>query len=274
MSTDIELPSDRQPSVAAFIKQLTPEIQRALPRGMDATRMARLALTVVRQSEIAAKKSGKPAQSLANCDPQSFAGALLTASALGLEPGVNGEAYLIPYRGECTLVIGYQGMAKLFWQHPLAQHLDAQAVRRRDSFDFALGLDPYLVHKPARGDRGDVTDFYAVAALTTGARHFVVLTVDEVRELRKGRVGSQGDIPDPMHWMERKTALRQLVKLLPKSATLAVAMSMDERSGSDLLRHRAPELAAAAAAAPLAINSATGEITNDDAWPEPAEITP
>lgn len=223
-----------QPTVAQFIVRLQPEIQRALPRGMDADRLARLALTVVRQSEIAAQKARKPAMSLANCTIESFAGSLLTAAALGLEPGVNGEAWLVPYKGECTLIVGYQGFAKLFWQHPLAKHLDAHAVYEKDSFDYAYGLAQFLRHKPAKGDRGLITHYYAVAELSTGASAFVVLTADEVKRLRGGKVGSSGDIPDPQHWMERKTALRQLVKLLPKSPNLAAALAVDEQRGSTL----------------------------------------
>lgn len=213
------------PTVGAFIQQLRPELQRALPRGMDADRLARLALTVVRRDK-----------ALAACSPPSFAGALLSAAALGLEPGVGGEAYLVAYKGECTLIVGYQGYAKLFWQHPLAKHLDAQAVHERDEFDFAYGLDPYLRHKPAKGDRGEVVSYYAVATLTTGASAFVVLSVDEVKKLRGGKVGSSGGIPDPMHWMERKTALRQLVKMLPRSTQLNQALEADEKTGSELRR--------------------------------------
>lgn len=218
---------EQQPSIAQFIGQLTPEIARALPKHMDADRIARLALTVVRKD-----------QALARCKPESFAGALLTASALGLEPGVNGEAYLVAYKGECTLIVGYQGFAKLFWQHPLAQHLDAQAVHENDEFDYAYGLDPFLKHKPAIGDRGKPIAYYAVASLSTGARIFVVLSAAEVRALRGGKTGSNGGIADPMHWMERKTALRQLFKLLPKSPMLARAMDADEKTGSELRREQ------------------------------------
>ena len=69
------------PTVGGMIQQLRPELQRALPRGMDADRLARIALTLVRKD-----------QALARCKPDSFAGALLTAASLGREPGVNGEA--------------------------------------------------------------------------------------------------------------------------------------------------------------------------------------
>jgi recombination protein RecT len=225
--TDITLPSQNKPTIASTIALLRPEIQRALPKGMDADRIARLALTAVRKDP-----------KLAECAPESFAGALLTAAALGLEPNLNGEAYLVAYKRECTLIVGYQGYAKLFFQHPLARHLDAQAVHEHDHFDYAYGLDPYLVHKPARGDRGPITDYYAVAALSTGAKLFVVLSADEVKALRGGKVGTSGQIADPQHWMERKTVLRQLLKLLPKSTALQQAVDADERPGIDLQAER------------------------------------
>ena len=244
MTTEIALPSDAQaerPSLARYLENIKPEIARALPRGMDPDRIARLALTVVRQSDIAAQKSGRPHQSLTACSPESFAGSLLTAAALGLEPGVNGEAYLVPYKRECQLIIGYQGYAKLFWQNPLAKHIDAQAVYENDEFDYGYGTDPFLRHKPARTERGKVIYYYAVATLQNGGSSFVVLTPDEVKKLRNGKVGTSGDIDDPMRWMERKTALRQLVKTLPRSTMLNAAMVADEQLGSTLRSERAAE---------------------------------
>jgi recombination protein RecT len=240
--TSIALPSDKPaPTITSTIAELKPQLQRALPRGMDADRIARLALTAVRKSMMEAKKRGKPNESLATCSTESFAGALLTASALGLEPDVNGEAYLVPYKGECTLIVGYQGLAKLFYQHPLARHLECEVVYERDDFDYAKGTDPYLRHKPALGDRGDVVAYYAAASLSTGAKAFVVLTPDEVKALRSGKVGPSGNIKDPMRWMERKTALRQLFKLLPKSTALQAALDADEKPGRELYADRVAE---------------------------------
>lgn len=248
-STDVVLPSEKAAEVAqkanqtigAMIQSLRPEIERALPKGMDADRIARLALTVLRESDLQARKSGKPENSLAACNPQSFAGALLTAAALGLEPGVNGEAYLVPYKRECQLIVGYQGYAKLFWQNPLARHLDAQAVYENDEFDYEYGLKPMLRHKPARGERGQVIYYYAVATLATGGSAFVVLTPQEVKKLRGGKVGTSGNIDDPMRWMERKTVLRQLVKTLPRSTMLNAAMAADEELGTSLRARKAAE---------------------------------
>jgi recombination protein RecT len=216
----------KPPTVTEFIGQLVPEIQRALPRGMDGDRIARLALTVVRKD-----------RNLQECNPHSFAGALLTAAALGLEVGT-GEAHLVAYKGECTFIPDYKGLAKLFYQHPLARHLDTQTVYERDEFDYAYGLDPYLRHKPVRGDRGAIEAYYAVASLSTGAKAFVVLTPDEVKALRGGKVGPDPRFKggDPTHWMERKTVLKQLMKLLPKSTTLQQALDADEKTGTELSR--------------------------------------
>jgi recombination protein RecT len=247
---------EQPPTVAGMIQSLRPELARALPKHMDADRLARIALTLVRRDAMEAAKTGRR-DTLAGCSPESFAGCLLTAAALGLEPGIGGEAYVVPYGKEATLIVGYQGLAKLYFQHPLAKHLDAQAVREADEFDYAYGLEPFLRHKPARGDRGPVVYYYAVASLSTGASAFVVLTPDEVKALRAGKVGPQGKIADPMDWMGRKTALRQLVKLLPKSATLVRALDVDERPGSELRAEAEP---ARELEAPPGVDTSTGEI--------------
>lgn len=257
-----------KPNLISIVQQMRPEIERALPKHMDADRIARLALTAIRQTP-----------KLAQTDPQSFCAALLTASALGLEPGLNGETYLVPYGRECQLIIGYQGMVKLFWQHPLAKHIDAQAVYENDEFDYAYGLDPYLTHKPAIGDRGEVVAYYAVASLTTGAKVFTVASADEVKKLRGGKVGSSGNIPDPMRWMERKTMIRQLVKMLPKSTMLQNAVAVDEAKGRDLAAHKIPEAIAGGAGVSDAIapaeleafNPETGEIYDAETVEEPQE---
>lgn len=223
------------PTIAQVITQMQGEIARALPKHMDADRMARLALTVVRRTP-----------QLAETTPASFAGALLTASALGLEPGVNDEVYLVPYGRECQLIIGFKGMTKLFYQHPMAKHIDAQVVYEHDDFDYQYGTNPYLVHKPARGDRGAVECYYAVASLSNGATAFVVLSPEDVKALRQGKVGPDPRFKagDPMRWLERKTAIRQLVKILPQSTTLAAAAEADERTGTDLRRNPVAEIEA------------------------------
>jgi recombination protein RecT len=230
-TTENNAPATQAPqTIAGLITTMKSEIARALPRGMEADRVARLALTQVKKTP-----------QLAQCTAQSFAGALLTSSALGLEPGVNGECYLVPYRDkrsgtvECQLIIGYQGIAKLYWQSPLASYIDTGWVGENDEFDYGKGLNPYLEHRPARGDRGKPIYYYAIVRVK-GADMALwdVFTPEQIQALRRGKVGSSGDIPDPERWMERKTALKQVLKLAPKSTRLDRAMGSDEAGGGEL----------------------------------------
>jgi len=219
MSTELATQGE-PPTLVAALKAMGPEIQRALPKHMSGDRIARITLTLVRQNP-----------NLAQCTPASFFGALLTAAALGLEPGVNGECYLVPYKTDCTLIVGYQGVAKLFWQHPLAKRLSAEYVCAKDHFAYDKGLKPRLEHTPATGERGPVIGYYAIAELNTGALQFDYFKAAQVKALRRGAVGTKG-VADPEHWMERKTALKQVLKLMPKSVELIQAVAVDESIGS------------------------------------------
>lgn len=233
-TTDVATTTDTLPerapkkkTMAQLLTVMQGEIARALPRHMTGDRFTRLVLTQIRKTP-----------KLALCTPESFFGALLTAAALGLEPGVNGECWPLPYENkdagtvECELVVGYQGIAKMFWQHPLAARLDSGYVCEKDTFSWSKGLVPHLDHVPADGDRGAVTHYYAIVGLSTGATQFDVFTADQIKRLRRGKVGPSGKIPDPEHWMERKTALKQVLKLMPKAVELAQALAIDEQVGS------------------------------------------
>lgn len=226
-TTDIaQAPDKGKHPLLAALDKMAPEMQRALPKHLTGDRVARLTLTLIRQNP-----------KLLQCTPQSFFGALMSTAALGLEPGVNGEAYLVPYEDrkqgivECQLIVGYQGVAKLFYQHPLAKRVSAEYVCANDHFAYDKGLRQRLEHQPASGDRGEVIGYYAIAELTTGGLVFDYFSAAQILKLR-GRVGTSGGIKDPEHWMERKTALKQVLKLMPKAVELVAALHADEAIGS------------------------------------------
>lgn len=227
---EVEKRSGGPQTVTQFIEQMKGEIARALPRHLNADRLARIMLTEVRRTPL-----------LAQCTPASFGGAIMTCAQLGLEPGVTGEAYLLPFRNgrkncyEVQLIIGYQGMVKLFWQSPLARSLDAQTVYQEDDFDYAYGLEPKLTHKPSlKSDRGPVIAWYAVATMTNGGAAFIVMSRSDIEKIRtRSRAKDDGPWKTDYDAMARKTAIRQLFKLLPKSAELTRAMAADEGVRSD-----------------------------------------
>ena len=227
----VEKPEKPPATVYEFIEAMKGEMARALPRHLSADRMARIALTEVRRTPL-----------LARCTQASFGGAIMTCAQLGLEPGVTGEAYLLPFRNnkkkiyEVQLIIGYQGMAKLFWQSPLARSLDAQAVYEHDPvFEYSYGLEPKLVHKPRLdGERGKAIAYYAVARMEGGGSAFVVMSPTDIEKIRiRSKAKDDGPWQTDYDAMAKKTCLRQLFKLLPRSPELSQAMAQDEGVRSD-----------------------------------------
>lgn len=218
---------DQPKSLYQLIEEMKPEIGRALPKHMDPDRVARIAMTLARST---------PA--LLQCTPQSFLGALMTASQLGLEPGPLGEAYLVPYGRVCTFIPGYKGLIKLAWQSNQMKNIDAHVVYENDDFDFAYGLDPFLHHKPTRKTRGEITEVYACASFLNGGSAFVVMSIDDVEAIRKRSKASQNG-PWVTDWnaMAQKTGIKQLSKFLPMSTDLrqfAQAISLDGTARSDV----------------------------------------
>ena len=109
-------------TLASFVEAQAPEIAKALPGGLvDAERYVRLVQTELRKN---------PA--LMSCTPQSFLGAVMTAAQLGLEFGPMQQAYLVPFKDEITLIIGYKGWLKLIHNSAEIQSVSARTVFAND----------------------------------------------------------------------------------------------------------------------------------------------
>lgn len=207
--------------LAGLVQRMAPELSRALPKHVNADRMARIVLTALRINP-----------KLAETSEASFLGAVLTAAQLGLEVNTPlGHAYLIPYGRECQLIIGYQGMIDLARRSGAITNLVAYAVHEGDEFVYTLGLEPTLEHEPSRAadrDRKPVSHVYAVAHQKDGPPIFVVLTWSEVMARRaRSRSANNGPWKTDTTAMALKTAVRQLWKWLPKSIEMQRAAALE-----------------------------------------------
>ncbi|GGX63382.1 recombinase RecT [Streptomyces hiroshimensis] len=239
-----------QVTLADQVEAMRPEIARVLPAWAqtDADRMARVALTVLRRTP-----------KLQQTIPESFLGSLMTCAQLGVEPGPLGEAYLVPYGRECTFVLGYRGMVKLWWASPIAKTLDARVVYEGDVFRHEYGLAPSLVHRPALTGRGRPVAYYAVATTTRGGSAFVVLPPEEIERHRKhSRSADSGPWRDHYEAMAKKTAVRELFKLLPTGTALSRALAHDGTVRTD----RSPDAIDASPDLPEVID---GEVIEQEA---------
>jgi recombination protein RecT len=205
------------------------EIARALPRHLNPDTMARVALTCFRMNP-----------KLSECQPASVFAAVIQASQLGLRPGLMGECYLIPYKDQCTLQLGYQGLLELVRRSGLVDSIGAYLVHERDTYAVRFGTDPGVTHEPCLdGDPGPVRFGYAVAKLKGGGTHVEVMTLAEINRIRdrsqnvKNAKRFGKETPWDTDWdeMARKTLIRRICKYLPKSNELATALALDDAAG-------------------------------------------
>ena len=213
-----------QKSIMGLLKSMEGEIARCLPKHLTPDRMARIAMTELRKNP-----------KLQECEPLSFIAAIMQASQLGLEPGVLGSCYLIPFNNnktgkvECTFMPGYRGFLDLARRSGQIISLVSRAVYANDVFEYEFGLTEKLTHKPSMDDPGDFIAVYAVANLKDGGHQFDVMSKKQVDTIRAGSQGKNSDAWTKNYdEMAKKTVLRRLFKWLPCSVEMQKAVSLDE----------------------------------------------
>lgn len=244
MSTEIALPSDNAPAtLRQQVTSMEHQFALAAPRGVEARQIVRDVLTAISQNP-----------DLLKCDPQSVLGGAMTMAQLGLRVGVLGHGWLIPFNSreksengswqtvqKAQLVIGYQGLVALAHRSGQIKSISAREVRDNDHFHVEYGVNENLVHRPAEGDRGEVTGYYAVVRFLPDGHSFYYMTKVEAEVYRdryamaKTRDGKVvGPWATEFDAMAKKTCVRQLSKFMPKGTDLATALDVDDSVRIDL----------------------------------------
>lgn len=213
-------------SIADLIKAMQPEIKKALPEVITPERFTRMALSALNTTP-----------KLQECTQMSFLAALMNAAQLGLEPNTPlGQAYLIPYNNkgtlECQFQIGYRGLIDLGYRNPQMQIISAQAVYDNDEFEYALGLNPRLEHRPALEQRGEIRLFYGLFKLNNGGFGFEVMSREAMDTYAKTYSKAYDSSFSPWKTnyeaMAKKTVIKQALKYAPVRADFRRAISSDE----------------------------------------------
>jgi len=208
---------------SAFMDKLKPQMGLALPKHLNADRMARLALTAF---------SSTPA--LQKCSMQTIAASIMTAAQLGLEPGIGGQGYLIPYGGTCTFVPGWKGLVDLVARSGRAT-VWTGAVFAGDEFDYQLGDAPYCRHKPGDSE-GDFTHVYAIGrvkdaqmpVIEVWTRAKVEKHLEQFNKVGTRHYSKASESNFEMY--ARKVALLQVLKYMPSSIELQNAIAVSNAS--------------------------------------------
>ncbi len=213
-------------TVAELIARHESQFKIALAGTIDEKKFARVALSALRNNP-----------KLLEASQLSLLSALMACAQLGLEPhGPLEHAYLVPYKGEVQLIIGYRGMEQLAYRSGLVSSIVARVVREGDHFEFGFGTEEFVSHVPAAGVGGEVTHSYAIAKLVTGGTVPIVLFREDIERARpsSSAKGSESPWQTDYDQMARKTAIRALFKDLPASTETQQALGFDERTGSEM----------------------------------------
>ncbi|MFA5380252.1 MAG: recombinase RecT [Dehalococcoidia bacterium] len=221
------IPMKADPATS-LVKSLERSYSSALPTHVTAEHFSRALLTEFRRNP-----------KLMQCTQQSIGGAVLTSAQLGLMLGVLGAAWLVPFKVkgslEAVLIIGYQGMIDLAYRSDRVESICTDVICEFDEFEFEQGLNQKLKHVPnLKGSRGSPFAVYAIANTRGSTRPiYVVLNAEEIESVKNASPGAK--YPDSP-WngkfyteMWKKTAIRRLCKLLPKSVELVAALDFEDR---------------------------------------------
>lgn len=220
-----EIKLTKSMSIADLIKAMEPEIKKALPEVITPERFTRMALSALNTTP-----------KLQECSQMSFLAALMASAQCGLEPNTPlGQAYLIPYNNkgkmECQFQIGYKGLIDLAYRNTQMQMISAQVVYENDEFEYELGLNAKLIHRPTLNDRGKIRLFYGLFKLNGGGFGFEVMSKAAMDAFAK-EYSKAFDIsfsPWKTHYEEmgKKTVIKKALKYAPLKTDFQRILSTD-----------------------------------------------
>jgi recombination protein RecT len=220
--TDTQIAKREHPMVQlrGYLTARTSEIKTALPDHIEPERFIRVVMTAV---------NGNP--DLLACERATLWNACIRCASDGLMPDGN-EAALVPYKTRCTYIPMYQGLLKKFRNSGQFRHVNTGIVYAGEEFIHWIDeTGEHFRHVPGdERNENNIRRVYATATTKDGAFFCADLTLSEVLKHEKMSRATREDAPWKM-WrpeMMRKTAIRVLSKLLPKSSDLDAMMRRDE----------------------------------------------
>jgi phage RecT family recombinase len=184
---------------------------------------------------------------LKDCKPLSLLRAIGRCAATGL---VIGETvHLVPFRQNigtrqnpeyvvnCQRIIDYKGEIELVLRANGARAIYAEPFFENEKFKVEQGTEPRIVHEPiwSPAKRGRMLGAYAVAKINRYDLRIFVMDIAEIERIRKAhsKICSPDKVPICPDWYARKTAVHQLVKLLPMNPRMRVLSALFEQENEE-----------------------------------------
>lgn len=206
------------------LQRMAAEFDAVLPPQIPAERFVRTAITAVQQDP-----------DLLRTDRRSLLGACMKAAQDGLLLDKR-EAALVIFKSQSGPQAQYMpmvaGILKKVRQSGQISSISAHVVYERDEFDYQLGDDERIHHKPnILQDRGRPVAVYCIARTIDGGAFREVMSVAQVEKIRaRSRSANKGPWVTDWDEMARKTVVRRLSKYLPSSTDLDQVLASDNEA--------------------------------------------
>jgi recombination protein RecT len=238
------------------------EFRMALPAHIPVERFMRVVNTAV---------TGNP--DLLTADRVTLFQSAMKAAQDGLLPdGRDGALVIFAGKVQWMPMIG--GILKKVRNSGELLSISAYVAYSNDEFEYSLGDEERITHRPALDDRGRPRLVYAIAKTKDGGIYREVMTVAEVEKVRAvSRAKNAGPWKDWWDEMARKTVLRRLSKRLPMSSDLDDLVRRDDELyefDAAKANEKAPAAASSSLSARLDALAGPSEPSHD---PETGEIT-
>lgn len=198
-----------------------------IPKHLNTDRICRIALNEFRKNP-----------TLQECTVQSFLGAIINATTVGLEIGeVLGHAYLIPREDKfdktkiCQFHLGYKGMIELANRSGVL--VTANLVYPGDEYEAVWGNEERLKHVMKPINRDKFLCGYAYIRTKDDKFKMHIMYPDEIESIRQRSPTAYKTYSPWMkdfNAMAKKTVIRQLFKFMPISVEISKAVALDEQA--------------------------------------------
>lgn len=196
---------------------MTPQFAAALPKHVAPEKFVRVVMTAVQMNP-----------DLVNADRRTLYAAASRAAQQGLLPDGR-EGAIVTFGGKAQWMSMVAGLMKLVRNSGEISTWSVQAVYANDHFDYELGDNERIVHRPAMKDRGDFVGAYSIVTMKDGEKSREFMGVDEINAIRqRSRSGSSGPWKTDYAEMAKKTVIRRHSKRLPMSTDLDPSLLGDD----------------------------------------------
>ena len=203
--------------VRTQLTAMQPQFAAALPKHVSPERFVRVVMTAVQMT---------PA--LLNADRRTLFASAMKASQMGLLPDGR-EGAIVTFKDQAQFMPMVAGIMKMVRNSGEISTWSVQAVYENDNFDFCLGDDEHITHKPALTGRGKIIAVYSIVSMKDGEKSREVMSVEDVKAIRaRSRSGNSGPWVSDFAEMAKKTVVRRHAKRLPMSTDLDDVLRADD----------------------------------------------